>query len=108
MTAMTILMIGTTELLLIGGIALLIFGGKKLPELMRGMGQGVRSFKQGLNEPVKDEDETQPEEVESADRAEDVGNARNAANVDSAKTAREGKGQVHATEVSAPGQVAQG
>ena len=108
MTAMTILMIGTTELLLIGGIALLIFGGKKLPELMRGMGQGVRSFKQGLNEPVKDGDETQPEEVEGAERAEDVGNARNAANVGSAKTAKEGKGQVHATEASAPGQGVQG
>ncbi|MBQ2484944.1 MAG: twin-arginine translocase TatA/TatE family subunit, partial [Muribaculaceae bacterium] len=44
-------MIGTTELLLIGGIALLLFGGKKLPEMMRGMGQGVRSFKDALNEP---------------------------------------------------------
>lgn len=41
-------MIGTTELLLIGGIALLLFGGKKLPELMRGMGQGVRNFKEGM------------------------------------------------------------
>lgn len=50
-----ICMIGTTELLLIGGLVLLLFGGKKLPELMKGMGQGVRSFKQGLNEPMKDE-----------------------------------------------------
>lgn len=45
----TFLMIGTTELLLIGGIALLLFGGKKLPELMRGMGRGVKNFKEGLN-----------------------------------------------------------
>lgn len=44
------LMIGTTELLLIGGIALLLFGGKKLPELMKSMGQGVKNFKEGLNE----------------------------------------------------------
>lgn len=42
--------IGTTELLLIGGLALLIFGGKKLPEMMRGLGKGVREFKDGMNE----------------------------------------------------------
>lgn len=47
---MTILFIGTTELLLIGGIALLLFGGKKLPEMMRGMGRGVKSFHEGMNE----------------------------------------------------------
>lgn len=42
--------IGTTELLLIGGLALLIVGGKKLPEMMRGLGKGVREFKEGMNE----------------------------------------------------------
>ena len=42
--------IGTTELLLIGGIALLLFGGKKLPEMMRGLGKGVREFKEGMND----------------------------------------------------------
>ncbi len=47
---MTLLMIGTTELLLVGGLALLLFGGKKLPEMMRGLGQGVREFKKGVNE----------------------------------------------------------
>lgn len=51
------LFIGTTELLLIGGIALLIFGGKKLPELMKGLGQGVQSFKQGMNEPLPEEEQ---------------------------------------------------
>lgn len=54
-----LLFIGTTELLLIGGMALLLFGGKKLPEMMRGLGQGVREFKKGVNdikEDVKDED----------------------------------------------------
>ena len=50
------LFIGTTELLLIGGVALLLFGGKKLPELMKGLGQGVQSFKQGMNEPVPNEE----------------------------------------------------
>ncbi|MBQ3739617.1 MAG: twin-arginine translocase TatA/TatE family subunit [Bacteroidales bacterium] len=52
--AIPLLFIGTTELLLIGGIALLIFGGKKLPELMKGLGQGVQSFKKGMSEPVPD------------------------------------------------------
>lgn len=42
------LFIGTTELLLIGAIALLLFGGKKLPEMMKGLGQGVREFKKEL------------------------------------------------------------
>lgn len=44
------LFIGTTELLLIGGVALLLFGGKKLPEMMRGLGQGVKEFKKGMSE----------------------------------------------------------
>lgn len=47
-------MIGTTELLLIGGLALLLFGGKKLPEMMRGLGQGVKEFKKGMNDVVQD------------------------------------------------------
>ena len=52
---MVLLMIGTTELVLIAGMALLLFGGKKLPELMKGMGQGVRSFKEGMNTPIEPE-----------------------------------------------------
>lgn len=51
------LFIGTTELLLIGGLALLLFGGKKLPEMMRGLGQGVQNFKKGMNEPLPEEKE---------------------------------------------------
>ena len=47
-------MIGTTELILIGALVLLLFGGKKLPELMKGLGQGVRSFKQGMNDTLAD------------------------------------------------------
>lgn len=41
---------GTGELLVIGLVVLLFFGGKKIPELMRGLGKGVRSFKNGMNE----------------------------------------------------------
>lgn len=57
-----LLFIGSTELLLIGGIALLLFGGKKLPEMMRGLGQGVREFKKGVND-IKEPDETPKEET---------------------------------------------
>ncbi|MBO5806089.1 MAG: twin-arginine translocase TatA/TatE family subunit [Tidjanibacter sp.] len=42
--------IGAGEIILIALIILLLFGGKKIPELMRGLGKGVRSFKDGLNE----------------------------------------------------------
>lgn len=42
------LMIGTTEIVLLAGVALLIFGGKKLPEMMRNMGKGVKEFKEGV------------------------------------------------------------
>lgn len=50
------MMIGVTELILIAAIALLLFGGKKLPEMMRGLGKGVREFKEGMNEKTPTED----------------------------------------------------
>lgn len=50
--------IGTQEILFILLIVLLFFGGKKIPELMKGLGKGVKSFKDGMNgvdTPEKDE-----------------------------------------------------
>ena len=38
------------EILVIALIVLLLFGGKKIPELMKGLGKGVKSFKEGMNE----------------------------------------------------------
>lgn len=57
--------IGTTELLLIGGLALLLVGGKKLPEMMRGLGKGVREFKDGMKEVSSDgsDDETSDKDL---------------------------------------------
>ena len=55
---MTLLMIGAPEIIFIVLIVLLLFGGKKIPELMRGLGKGVKSFKEGMNgieEDVKNE-----------------------------------------------------
>lgn len=46
---MVLLNIGMQEILLIALVVLLLFGGKKIPELMRGMGKGVKSFKDGMN-----------------------------------------------------------
>ncbi|MDE5902736.1 MAG: twin-arginine translocase TatA/TatE family subunit [Muribaculaceae bacterium] len=48
-------MIGATEIILICAVILLIFGGKKLPELMKGMGKGVKSFREGISEPSEEE-----------------------------------------------------
>lgn len=50
MMAAQLLFIGTTELMLIAGIVLLLFGGKKLSEMMRGMGRGISEFKKGAKE----------------------------------------------------------
>ena len=54
------LMIGTWEIVAIVAVIVLLFGGKKIPELMKGIGKGVKSFKQGMNEvekEIKDVDE---------------------------------------------------
>ena len=50
--------IGMPEILLIALIILLLFGGRKIPELMKGLGKGIRSFKEGMKEPLDDKDET--------------------------------------------------
>ena len=49
--------IGMQEVLLIVLVVLLFFGGKKIPELMKGIGKGVRSFKEGMNNVEKEIDE---------------------------------------------------
>lgn len=51
---MKLLFIGTWEIVVIVLVVLLLFGGKKIPELMNGLGKGVKSFKDGMN--GKDED----------------------------------------------------
>ena len=46
--------IGGTEIIIIAIIILLLFGGKKIPELMQGLGKGVKSFKKGMKEIEED------------------------------------------------------
>ena len=57
--------IGTGELILIVLAILLLFGGKKLPELMRGMGKGVKEFKDAMNEQSGDKIAKQEEKQEA-------------------------------------------
>lgn len=51
-------MLGTQEILVIALIVLLLFGGKKIPELMKGLGKGVKSFKDGVNGVADETDKT--------------------------------------------------
>lgn len=48
--------IGAGEIVIVALVVLLLFGGKKIPELMKGLGKGVKSFKDGLKEVEKDID----------------------------------------------------
>lgn len=49
--------LGMQEILIILVIVLLLFGGKKIPELMRGAGKGVRAFKDGMKEVTTNEED---------------------------------------------------
>ncbi len=46
--------LGTGEIIIIALVVLLLFGGKKIPELMRGLGKGIKSFKDGMNDIEKE------------------------------------------------------
>ena len=58
--------LGMQEVLVIALIVLLLFGGKKIPELMKGLGKGVKSFKEGMNE-ISSLDEPEKPEKKTAD-----------------------------------------
>ncbi|MEE0691278.1 MAG: twin-arginine translocase TatA/TatE family subunit, partial [Bacteroidaceae bacterium] len=58
--------LGTGEVIIIALVVLLLFGGKKIPELMRGLGKGVKSFKDGMHDlenEINKEPETKSEEA---------------------------------------------
>lgn len=61
---MPLAMIGMWEVIIIALVVLLLFGGKKIPELMKGLGKGVKSFKQGMNE-VESEAKDIKKDIES-------------------------------------------
>lgn len=63
-------MFGTPEIILIALVILLLFGGKKIPEMMRGLGKGVRSFKDGMNglEDPKSKEEDKKDTTASSEK----------------------------------------
>lgn len=67
MTTLLLLGIGMQEVLIIGLIILLLFGGKKIPELMKGLGKGVKSFKDGVK---GIEDDIEMSDKENKDKKE--------------------------------------
>lgn len=67
MNGLLFLNLGAGEILIIALIVLLLFGGKKIPELMKGVGKGVRSFKEGMND-IEKEIEKAPESDEKKER----------------------------------------
>ena len=60
-------MLGTWEIILIALVILLIFGGKKIPELMKGIGKGMRSFREGVE--GKEDKENKDEKVEAGNES---------------------------------------
>ena len=60
---------GMQEILIIALIVLLFYGGKKIPELMKGLGKGVKSFKDGMNE-VTDLKEDKKEDIKEEKKDE--------------------------------------
>ena len=58
--------LGWTEILLIAFVVLLLFGGKKIPELMRGLGRGVKEFKDAKDNTKKELEESTPEKDRKA------------------------------------------
>ena len=60
--------LGGWEILIIVFVILLLFGGAKIPELMKGLGKGVKSFKEGLKDDEKSDDSKKEENNEKVDR----------------------------------------
>ena len=63
--------LGMQEILVIALIILLLFGGKKIPELMKGLGKGVKSFKEGMNEVTDMTKESGDRSQESGDKKDE-------------------------------------
>lgn len=60
--------IGPWQWIILGLIILLLFGGKKIPELMRGLGKGVKTFKAGMKDAEKDIEEIKAELVKDDEK----------------------------------------
>ncbi len=68
MSNLLFLNLSATELIIIALCIVLLFGGKKIPELMKGIGKGVRSFKDGMNDIEKEIDNADKQENNKGDK----------------------------------------
>ena len=62
--------LGTQEIMLIALIVLLLFGGSKIPELMKGIGKGVKSFKDGMSG-IEEELKSEPKKDQAAEKPQE-------------------------------------
>ncbi len=63
--------IGMQEILIIAIVVLVLFGGRKIPELMRGLGSGIKSFKEGIKDGMPDEDAKQDTQQKTEKKEEE-------------------------------------
>ncbi len=62
-------MVGPWQVVIIVALILLLFGGKKIPELMRGLGAGIREFKDATKDPTKDNEQISKSENEQINKS---------------------------------------
>lgn len=60
--------VGPWQIILVIAVVLLLFGGKKIPELMRGIGQGIREFKDGMNSDKQKDDQKEKKDDSTASK----------------------------------------
>ena len=63
--------IGMQEILIIAVVVLVLFGGRKIPELMRGLGSGIKSFKEGMKDGMPDDDEVKQDAQQKTEKKEE-------------------------------------
>ena len=63
--------IGMQEILIIAIVVLVLFGGRKIPELMRGLGSGIKSFKEGMKDGMPEEYDSKQESQQKTEKKEE-------------------------------------
>lgn len=63
--------IGMQEILIIAIVVLVLFGGRKIPELMRGLGSGIKSFKEGIKDGMPEEYDPKQETQQKTEKKEE-------------------------------------
>ena len=63
--------IGMQEILIIAIVVLVLLGGRKIPELMRGLGSGIKSFKEGMKEGMPDDDDAKQDAQQKTEKKEE-------------------------------------